>query len=133
MNQATANYFNTEYGAKGLMNWSMIVKYKYLLVVDGWVSPDRLYYHLTSNSVILYTGLFLDWFIGVLEPFVHYVPVKFDYTDLEEKVQWLRENDDKARQITRNAKALTQTWYSLKQMDCYNALLLLEYQNLYHK
>jgi hypothetical protein len=21
----------------------------------------------------------------------------------------------------------------LKQMDCYNALLLLEYQNLYHK
>ena len=41
-----------------------------------------------------------QWFYDRLEPWVHYVPIKRDLSDLEAKVNWLRANDDKARAIS---------------------------------
>ena len=46
------------------------------------------------------------WYFPLLQPFVDHVPVKADLSDLEEKIRWCRENDDKCRQIGENAKIL---------------------------
>ena len=43
---------------------------------------------------------------GMLIPGVHYVECKPDYSDLVEKVNWVRENKDKAIKIGLNAKKL---------------------------
>jgi spore maturation protein CgeB len=43
------------------------------------------------------------WFKKYLKPMVHYVPVEYDLSDLKEKIEWLRCNDDKAKQIAKNA------------------------------
>ena len=37
-----------------------------------------------------------------LEPFTHYVPVNADLSDLVEKIEWARENDEEARAIAQN-------------------------------
>lgn len=45
------------------------------------------------------------WFFDLLKPYHDHVPVKADLSDLEEKIRWCRENDDKCRQIGENSKA----------------------------
>ncbi len=44
------------------------------------------------------------WYFPLLLPYVDHVPVKADLSDLEEKIRWCRQNDDKCRQIGENAK-----------------------------
>jgi len=40
---------------------------------------------------------------GLLEPWVHYVPLADDYSDLDKIVEWCRKNDDKCQEVVRNA------------------------------
>lgn len=42
------------------------------------------------------------WYFPLLQPYVDHVPVKSDLSDLEEKLRWCRENDDKCREIAAN-------------------------------
>ena len=44
------------------------------------------------------------WYFPLLKPYVDHVPVKADLSDLEEKIRWCRENDEKCRIIGENAK-----------------------------
>ena len=64
---------------------------------------------MASNSLVMMRKpRFETWFMeGRLEPGVHYVELKDDFSDLEEKVQFynLPENQDKALQIIANAHA----------------------------
>lgn len=39
----------------------------------------------------------------ILEPWVHYVPLDADGSNAEERVQWIADNDDKARMIAERA------------------------------
>lgn len=43
------------------------------------------------------------WYFPLLQPYVDHVPVKADLSDLEEKIRWCRQNDDKCREIAKNA------------------------------
>jgi spore maturation protein CgeB len=38
-----------------------------------------------------------------LKPYVHYIPVKADLSDLEEQYQWAEEHPQEAKQIAANA------------------------------
>ena len=41
---------------------------------------------------------------GALEPYVHYVPLKDDFSDLDDIVAWCENNDDKCKEISVNAR-----------------------------
>ncbi|KAJ3071764.1 capsule-associated protein CAP1 [Podochytrium sp. JEL0797] len=120
-----------EYGVKGEVNFEQTKHFKYLLVVDGFTWPARLQLYLQTNSVILYNGIFTDFFNRQLIPFVHYVPFKLDYSDLEERLEWLQNNEDKAKEIVANAQALMKIINRKSYYRCYMALLMLEYSRLY--
>jgi hypothetical protein len=45
------------------------------------------------------------WYFPLLKPYVDHVPVSADLSDLEEKIRWCRENDEKCKQIGLNAMA----------------------------
>jgi protein glucosyltransferase len=45
----------------------------------------------------------IEWFYPDLKPWVNYVPIKSDYSDLLEVIEWLKANDAKARDIVENA------------------------------
>lgn len=38
-----------------------------------------------------------------LKPFVHYIPLSDDYSDLEEKYNWCLKNENKCIEISKNA------------------------------
>ncbi|KAI8828344.1 glycosyl transferase family 90-domain-containing protein [Chytriomyces cf. hyalinus JEL632] len=122
-----------EYGMKGLVSLEASLQFKYLIVVDGYAWPSRLQQYLASNSVVLYNGIFLDFFNARLKPWVHYVPFRLDYSDLEERLVWLMENDEAARRISENARKLMEGVNRMEFLECYTGLLFLEYSHLYDK
>ena len=81
-------------------------KYKYLVYVDGHCAACRYGFMMRLGSVILKVEprQVADrmWYFPLLKPYVDHVPVKPDLSDLEEKIRWCRENDDKCREIAAN-------------------------------
>ena len=84
-------------------------KYKYLIYVDGHCAACRYGFMMRLGSVILKVAprqvADTMWYFPLLRPYVDHVPVQADLSDLEEKIRWCREHDDKCREIGENAKA----------------------------
>lgn len=79
-------------------------KYKYILNLDGHVSAFRLGHELSFGSVVLIPkSKYYLWFSHLLEPFVHYVPIKQDLSDLIEQIKWCINNDKECIKIASNA------------------------------
>ena len=82
-------------------------RYKYIIHIKGYVSAYRLSYELNMGSVILMVDDpdgYRMWFSHLLEPYIHYVPVKSDLSDLFEKIIWCRSNNEKMKEIIKNCK-----------------------------
>jgi hypothetical protein len=82
-------------------------KYKYLVYIDGHCAACRYGFMMRLGSVILKVAprQVADrmWYFPLLKPYHDHVPVKADLSDLEEKIRWCRENDDKCKEIGQNA------------------------------
>jgi hypothetical protein len=64
---------------------------------------------LCDNSYLISNLIVRDlhqrmWYFDLLKPYHDHVPVKADLSDLEEKIRWCRDNDDKCREIAQHAK-----------------------------
>lgn len=73
-----------------------IFRRKYLLSVDGhsaaWQRPVMI---MASNSVLFKTTTkFYEWFYDGLIPFVNYIPLRPDTSDMMEKLEWARSNQN---------------------------------------
>jgi hypothetical protein len=81
--------------------------YKYILHVDGNVHAYRLLYTMLTGSLIMRVeSVYSGWMDHILEPGVHYIPIKSDFSDLISQIKWCRENDDKCREIAKNGMLL---------------------------
>jgi hypothetical protein len=125
-----------EFGVKQKVDFETSKLFKYLLVIDGNTWPARyilflthpsLQNYLQTGSVILYNGAFIDWFSGGLVPWVHYIPVAYDYSDMMERIAWLEENDEEARRIGERAMEFMQGYVRRNEMRCYTGLAMIEY------
>jgi hypothetical protein len=112
---------------KGFLSPEEQSKYKYIINVDGHVTAYRLSLELSMGSVILLRrSKYKIWYTDNLIEFEHFVPLKEDLSDLQEKINWCIENDEKCKEIAQNA------------LDFYNRYLtkssILDYlQNLFYK
>jgi len=93
------------------------LKYKYLINIDGHAFTNRFSYLLQSGCLILnvetkYVIGNQRWFDHLLIPGIHYIPIKYDLSDLEEKIIWCRNNDSKCKEIVENAKKLYDEYFS---------------------
>ncbi|KAF7332489.1 CAP10 domain-containing protein [Mycena kentingensis (nom. inval.)] len=104
--------------------------YKYVLDVDGNAFSGRYLGLLTSGSLVFKSTLFTEYFDGWLRPFEHYLPVRPDLSDLVERIEWARANDDEARRIQKAGKEFVERVITDAQNDCYFHLVLLEWARL---
>lgn len=89
--------------------------YKYIIHIDGHVSAFRLSYELNMLSVILLVeSEWKIWYSHLLKPYIHYVPIKKDLSDIIDKIKWCKENDDKCYEIAKNAQKF---YYKYLQKD----------------
>jgi len=87
------------------------VKHKYILILDGNCIASAHQWVFASGSVpIMVTHPDNDyWFKKYLKPGFHYVPIKYDLSDLREKIEWLVSNDIAAKRIANNAMEFART------------------------
>ena len=82
-----------------------MLKYKYIISVEGNDKDSGLNWKLNSNSVILMAKpRITTWLMETtLIPDVHYVLLKDDYSDLREKYIWCKNHPNECKQIIKNA------------------------------
>ena len=104
------------------------IPYKYLIAIDGNSFPSSLKWQLFSGSVILKNeSKWLEWFSYDLVPFEHYIPYKLDFSDLAERIIWLKQNDSLAKEIAWKANQFAKENLTSKCIEDYVYQLLLAY------
>jgi len=79
--------------------------YKYIIHVPGHVQAYRLSIELAMRSVILMVQTpYRIWYETSLIPWVHYVPVAADLSDLDAQITWCLEHDAECRAIAERAR-----------------------------
>lgn len=73
---------------------------------------------------------YFEYFYKDLKPYVHYVPVMADLTDLVEKIKWAQKNDEKAKIIAKNGQNFANQKISPLDVFCYHAHLLNEFSKI---
>jgi len=91
---------------KPYMSAARQLDYKFILCIEGNDVASSLKWTLSSNSLCVMTRpRYETWFMeGCLEPGVHYVGVRDDYSDLEEKLEHYSRNPKEAEEIIGNAQ-----------------------------
>lgn len=79
------------------------LKYRFQIDIDGnsnsWGFLPKL---MMGSCILKVVSDWRQWYYDGLRPWEHYVPIKDDLSDLEERVAWCLDNDDAAREIGAN-------------------------------
>jgi len=83
------------------MGYKESQSYKGIIMIEGNDISTGLKWALYSNSVVLIPKpTKSSWMMEeLLEPWVHYIPLKDDLSDVEEMTQWMLDNDEEAQRI----------------------------------
>jgi hypothetical protein len=90
---------------KGNVSISEMLNYKYIISVEGNDKDSGINWKLNSNSLILMPKpRITSWLMETtLVANFHYVLLKDDFSDLQEKYEWCEKNQDKCKEIIKNA------------------------------
>lgn len=92
-----------------------MIQYKYLLSIEGADIATSLKWMLYADSVVFMRVPTVVSFAmeDLLVPFVHYVPVAEDYSNLAHMVEWAKANDEQCRFIAKQStEYIKQVWMS---------------------
>lgn len=116
------------------MGFKEAVKYKYVLDVDGNGWSSRFKRLMTSNSVVFKSTVYPEWFTHRIAPWVHYVPIQVDYSDLYDALLFFRgdpsghgAHEDLAKKIARRGREWSLSFWRKEDMVAYLYRLFLEY------
>lgn len=81
------------------------LKYKFVLCLEGNDVASNLKWVMSSNSLaVMPRPKYETWYMeGLLEPGVHYVEIRDDYSDLEEKMRYYISHPEDAKRIVKSA------------------------------
>lgn len=106
-------------------------KSKFIFVVDGIGHLEELSMLLFSGSCIIrVNSVWKSWYDDFLIPEKHYVSVKSDLTDLEDKILWCISHDDECKTIGMNAREFAVKYLSTNGILDYFQVLLNERVNV---
>jgi hypothetical protein len=81
-------------------------KYKYILNLPGNDASSSFPFILNSNSVALHPYPFkweMIYYADGIIPWVHFIPIEGDMSDLEEKIHWCKSHQDECKKIAERA------------------------------
>lgn len=111
---------------KPFMSISEQLAYRYVLSIEGYDVATNTKWIMASNSLCLMRKpRFETWFMeGSLIPDFHYVLLKDDYSDFEEKITFYNENPEQAKAIIANANRYVEQ-FSNQRQELMIALLVM--------
>ena len=120
---------------KPKISMKKMLAYKYILSLEGNDVATGLKWQLASSSVVFMPKPTVETYAmeGLLVPFVHYIPVKSDGSDVKDMMVWAKKNDAKARWISEQAsRYMDELWVSSQAQEN-NNIIRSELANIYHE
>ncbi|GAA5967932.1 hypothetical protein JCM11641_005812 [Rhodosporidiobolus odoratus] len=109
-------------------------EYKYMVDIDGNGWSGRFHRLISTNSLVLKQTIFPEWYSDMIQPWVHYVPISTDFSDLWTAMAFFigDENakgghDEIAKEIAMQGKKWAETHWRYVDIEVYMYRLLLEY------
>jgi hypothetical protein len=91
-------------GIPGYKSLPELTTYKYLIDIGGNGWSGRLKWLLfTNRTLFIIDRNYKEYFFDDLKPFVHYIPVKMNLSDLLEQFMWVINNPTRAEEIAHQA------------------------------
>jgi hypothetical protein len=114
---------------KGYMSISEQLQYKCILSIEGFDVASNLKWIMSSNSLcFMKKPIYETWFMeGQLLPGVHYVQLKDDYSDIDEKLNYYLKYPGKALEITRQANLYCDQFRDKKRETLISLLVMKQY------
>ncbi len=111
------------------------LKYKVIIVTEGDGYATTLTWALYSNSVVIMptptkTSHLME---ERLEPWIHYIPCKRNFQELEKKVKWVFKNGDKAKARSERGTLWIHDLYMSNEAETENAVVSKEIVSRYLK
>jgi len=103
--------------------------YKFILSLEGNDVATNLKWIMSSNSIaVMPKPKYETWFMeGTLIPDFHYIQIKDDYSDLEERLQYYLDYPEEAQNIINNAQQYIKQFLNPEQEDLISLLVLQKY------
>lgn len=114
---------------KSFMSIKDQLDYKFIFCLEGKCVSTNLYWAMSSNSVcVMPKPKYESWFMeGKLKDGVHYIEVKNDFSDAEEKIKFYKNKNDKCLEIIDNAKKFVKQFKDVKRERLIQLLILKQY------
>ena len=101
------------------MPYADFLKYKIFFIVDGNCIASNHMYGFATGAVPFYISNGICWFSHLIQPYIHYIPVNYDLSNLIEQIEWVKNNDAKAKVIANNALTFAHTYFSSTYQQTY--------------
>lgn len=127
--QTNTKYDMTVPWQKQKMSLAKQLEYKFILCIEGNDVASNLKWVMSSNSIaFMVKPTYETWFMeGTLVPNHHYVLLKDDYSDLEEKIEYYSTHIDEALTIVKNANNYVAQFKDKEREDLISLLVLKKY------
>jgi hypothetical protein len=105
------------------------LEYKFILCIEGNDVATNLKWVMSSNSLaVMPRPRYETWFMeGRLIPNYHYVEIKADYSNLEDRLTYYIQHTNEALQIIENAHQYIAQFRDKKREDLISLLTLRKY------
>lgn len=117
---------------KKVATFDEYVQHKYLIELDGYVAgtPGCAWKLLSNCAVFKHDSPFMLWYYRAMRPWVHYIPLKGDLSDVFEKLQWAKDHDEEAKQIAENGRRFAKENIMPEHLYLYCYKVLVKYASL---
>jgi hypothetical protein len=111
------------------MSMQSQLRAKYILVVNGNDKASGLNWALASNSVPFMVEPDIEsWLLeSSLQAWEHYVPIRPDFSDLMQQLDWAKKNDNEAQRIAMAGKEFMKQFGSAARETSIEAAVLTAY------
>ncbi|XP_045165596.2 protein O-glucosyltransferase 1-like [Mercenaria mercenaria] len=105
--------------------------HKYLFNFRGVAASFRFKHLFLCDSVVFHVGEdWMEFFYSAMKPWVHYIPVRQDLTDVRELLQFAQENDAVVHKIALRGRQFIWDHLRMEDVSCYWLKLLKQYAKL---
>lgn len=105
--------------------------YKYLFNFRGVAASFRFKHLFLCDSVVFHVGsAWLEFFYPAMKPWIHYIPVKEDLSDVRDLLEFAKENDDVVHEIAKRGRQFIWDHLRMEDVTCYWETLLKKYAKL---
>ncbi|MBE2898457.1 lipopolysaccharide A protein [Pasteurellaceae bacterium 20609_3] len=122
---------NTPYH-RGFLSIAEQLQYRYVLSIEGNDVATNLKWIMASNSLcFMVKPVYETWLMeGRLEAGKHYVELKSDYSDLDDKIAYYNAHPEQAKAIIANANAWMAQFFNARDEQLVSYLVLAKYFQL---